>query len=156
MLRDGRCLPRDPQTALVVQEREHQVVRVLVLVPILEREDLEHRVGEKIGHADGSPGNDRRRQGVGLDVALDEIVPDEMGAPDVECAELGARELALGAEDAAGWDRFVRLAKGRSSRVLRAEFPRLRRLPCLWSPSWFVSTVGGAPLEIVRRYVENL
>lgn len=26
---------------------------------------------------------------------------------------------------------------------------------CLWAPSWFVSTVGGASLEVVRRYVEN-
>jgi putative transposase len=51
--------------------------------------------------------------------------------------------------------RFVQLAKGRSSRLLRQEFPRLRRLPCLWSPSWFCSTAGGAPLEVVRRYVEN-
>ena len=51
--------------------------------------------------------------------------------------------------------RFVGLAKSRSSRLLRMEFPRLRRLPVLWSPSWFVSTVGGAPLEVVRRYVEN-
>ena len=41
--------------------------------------------------------------------------------------------------------RFVGLAKGRSSRLLRMEFPRLRRLPVLWSPSWLVSTVGGAP-----------
>ena len=46
---------------------------------------------------------------------------------------------------------FVRLLKGRSSRLLRMEFPRLRHLPVLWSPSWFVSTVGGAPLEVVRR-----
>lgn len=51
--------------------------------------------------------------------------------------------------------RFVQLAKGRPARMLRSECPRLRRLPCLWSPSWFVSTVGGAPLEVVRRYVEN-
>jgi putative transposase len=50
---------------------------------------------------------------------------------------------------------FMRLVKGRSSRLLRGEFPRLRRLPVLWSPSWFVSTVGGAPLAVVRRYVEN-
>ena len=51
--------------------------------------------------------------------------------------------------------RFVGLAKGRSSRLLRMEFPRLRRLPVLWSPSWFVSTVGGVPLEVVGRDVEN-
>ena len=51
--------------------------------------------------------------------------------------------------------RLVQLLKGRSSRRLRQGFPRLRRLPALWSPSWFVCTVGGAPLDVVRRYVEN-
>lgn len=50
---------------------------------------------------------------------------------------------------------LIQKLKGRSSRQLRQEFPHLRRLPALWSPSWFVSTVGGAPLEVVRRYVEN-
>ncbi len=50
---------------------------------------------------------------------------------------------------------LVQSLKGRSSRMVRAEFPALRRGPALWSPSWFVSTVGGAPLEVVRRYVEN-
>jgi putative transposase len=50
---------------------------------------------------------------------------------------------------------FVRLLKGRSSRLLRMEFPRLRHLPVLWRRWWFVSTVGGAPLEVVRRCVEN-
>lgn len=49
------------------------------------------------------------------------------------------------------------LLKGRSSRMLRQEFPRWRgaRMRSLWSRSWFVSTVGGAPLAVVRRYVEN-
>jgi putative transposase len=51
--------------------------------------------------------------------------------------------------------RFMQIMKGRTSRVLRAEFPALRRLSALWTPSWFVSTVGGAPLDVVRRYVEN-
>ena len=50
---------------------------------------------------------------------------------------------------------LVQKLKGRTSRRLRAEFPHPRRLPALWSPSWFVSTVGGAPLDVVRRYVEN-
>lgn len=51
--------------------------------------------------------------------------------------------------------KLVQILKGRSSRRLRQEFPHLARMKCLWSPSWFVSTVGGAPLEVVRRYVEN-
>jgi putative transposase len=46
-----------------------------------------------------------------------------------------------------GVHRFVKLAKGRSSRFLRAEFPWLRsRLPTLWTNSYAVLTVGGAPL----------
>ncbi len=51
--------------------------------------------------------------------------------------------------------RFVGQVKGRTSRMLRREFPALDRLATLWTRSWFVSTVGGAPLEVVRRYVEN-
>jgi putative transposase len=51
--------------------------------------------------------------------------------------------------------KLVQILKGRSSRRLRQEFPHLAPMKCLWSPSWFVSTVGGAPLEVVRRYVEN-
>jgi putative transposase len=50
---------------------------------------------------------------------------------------------------------FMKILKGRSSRILRQEFPRLKRLPSLWTRSWFVSTVGGAPLEVVRQYVEG-
>jgi putative transposase len=50
---------------------------------------------------------------------------------------------------------FMRVAKGRSSRLLRAELAALRRLPCLWSRSWLGSMVGGAPVEVVGRDVEN-
>ena len=51
---------------------------------------------------------------------------------------------------------FVRLVKGRSSRLLRQEFPKLKsRLPTLWTNSVFVSTVGGAPLSVIKQYIEN-
>jgi putative transposase len=55
-----------------------------------------------------------------------------------------------------GIHRLVRLLKGRSSRFLRQEFPRLKsRLPTLWTNSYFVSTTGGAPLELVKQYIEG-
>lgn len=55
-----------------------------------------------------------------------------------------------------GVHRLVKAIKGRTSRVLRDEFPWLRsRLPTLWTNSYFVATVGGAPLEVVTRYVEQ-
>lgn len=55
-----------------------------------------------------------------------------------------------------GIHRFIKLAKGRSSRLLRQEFAWLRsRLPTLWTNSYFVSTVGGSPLAVVKQYIEN-
>ncbi len=55
-----------------------------------------------------------------------------------------------------GIHRLVRYLKGRSSRLLRQEFPWLRsRLPTLWTNSYFVATVGGAPLAILKQYIEN-
>ena len=55
-----------------------------------------------------------------------------------------------------GIHRLVKQVKGRSSRLLRQEFPHLRtRLPTLWTNSYFVATTGGATLEVVKRYVEN-
>jgi putative transposase len=45
---------------------------------------------------------------------------------------------------------------GRSSRLRRQEFPTLRsRLPTLWTNSYFVTTVGLAPSEVIKRNVEN-
>lgn len=55
-----------------------------------------------------------------------------------------------------GIHRLVKQIKGRSSRLLRQEFPSLKsRLPTLWTNSYFVATVGGAPLAIVKQYVVN-
>lgn len=55
-----------------------------------------------------------------------------------------------------GIHRMVRQLKGRSSHMLRREFPSLAtRLPTLWTNSSVVSTVGGSPLAIVRQYIEN-
>ena len=55
-----------------------------------------------------------------------------------------------------GVHRFVKLVKGRSSRLLRSEFPKLKsRLPTLWTNSYYVATAGGAPLDVIRQYVED-
>jgi len=55
-----------------------------------------------------------------------------------------------------GIHRLVKYIKGVTSHELRKEFPSLSsRLPSLWTNSYFVSTVGGAPLEVIKQYVEN-
>jgi putative transposase len=55
-----------------------------------------------------------------------------------------------------GIHRLVKAVKGRSSRLLRQEFPELsRRLPTLWTNSYFVATTGGAPLSAIKRHVQG-
>ena len=64
--------------------------------------------------------------------------------------------LFVGCDPQFGIHRLVKLLKGYSAHALRAEFPALkRRLPSLWTNSYFVSTVGGVTLETLKRYVES-
>jgi putative transposase len=45
--------------------------------------------------------------------------------------------------------------KGRSSHDLRQEFPHLRKLPSLWTRSFFLSTAGDVSQEIIQNYIER-
>lgn len=50
---------------------------------------------------------------------------------------------------------IVNRLKGRTSRVLREEFPSLRsKLPSPWSRSYFAATTGHVSQETIRRYIE--
>jgi putative transposase len=55
--------------------------------------------------------------------------------------------------------RLVNSLKGVSSRRMRQEFPELAahyyRANKLWSGSYFAGSVAGAPLSIVRQYIEQ-
>ncbi len=55
--------------------------------------------------------------------------------------------------------KLVNSLKGVSSRRMRQEFPDLRRhyyrANKLWSGSYFAGSVGGAPLTVVRQYIEQ-
>jgi putative transposase len=54
---------------------------------------------------------------------------------------------------------LVASLKGVSSRLLRQQFgdfhPWLKRRGVLWSPSYFAASCGGAPLDILRQYIEQ-
>ena len=53
---------------------------------------------------------------------------------------------------------LVNSLKGVSSRLLRRDFPELERRYWrghLWSGSYFAGSVGGAPLDVLRRYIEQ-
>ena len=53
---------------------------------------------------------------------------------------------------------LVNSLKGVSSRLLRKQFPELEQRywkDVLWSRSYFAASCGGAPLEIIKQYVEQ-
>ena len=55
-----------------------------------------------------------------------------------------------------GVHKVVKNIKGKTSKILRDEFSELKtKLPTLWTNSYFISTIGGAPLEIVKQYIES-
>ena len=48
--------------------------------------------------------------------------------------------------------------KGVSARLLRKQHPSLRKYywkGVLWSPSYFSGSCGGAPISIIRQYIEQ-
>jgi putative transposase len=94
-----------------------------------------------------------------MEVRLREIIVeviDEKGAWLVELETMPDHvHLLVEVDPQYGVHKLVKAIKGRSSRLLRQEFGWLRsRLPTLWTNSYFVATVGGAPLSVIERYVE--
>ena len=95
-----------------------------------------------------------------IDTRLKEVIRDvctERGCPIIELETMPDHgHILVECDPQYGIHRLVKQIKGRSSRVLRDEFPSLRsRLPTLWTNSYFVATVGGAPLATIKRYIEN-
>lgn len=80
---------------------------------------------------------------VQVDIIEMEVMPDHV-------------HLLLEVDPQYGIHKVVKMLKGRTSRTLRAEFKTIKsRLPSLWTNSYFVSTVGGAPLEVIKQYIEQ-
>ena len=96
----------------------------------------------------------------GADEALKLIIERVCVSRDAELIELEVMpdhvHLLVGIDPQYGIHRLVKEMKGVSSREMRASFAFLkRRLPTLWTNSYFVSTVGGAPLAVIKQYIEN-
>ena len=54
--------------------------------------------------------------------------------------------------------KFINAYKSASSRLLKKEFPTIRQKlweEMFWSRSFCLLSSGGAPIEIIRQYIEN-
>jgi putative transposase len=96
----------------------------------------------------------------GVDTRLKEII-EELSAElrfEVDALEIMPDHvhLLIDCDPQFGIHKIVKHIKGRSSRFLRQEFPWLKsRIPTLWTNSYFVVTCGGAPLSVIKQYIEN-
>ncbi len=96
----------------------------------------------------------------GVDERLKEIIHEASDQMSCEILELEVMPdqvyLLIEVDPQFGIHKAVKRIKGSSSRFLRKEFPWLKsRLPTLWSNSYFVATVGGAPIEVIKQYIED-
>src|ERR1019366_8217771 len=74
---------------------------------------------------------------------------------EIEC-DKNHVHMILSVDPQFGIHKLIKQIKGRSSHHLREEFPDLKsKMPSMWTNSYFVSTVGGVTLDVVKKYVEN-
>lgn len=80
---------------------------------------------------------------LGFEIESIEVMPDHV-------------HLLVDCDPQFGIHRCVKRLKGASSKLLREEFPELKkRIPTLWTNSYFCVSVGGAPLSVIKQYIEN-
>lgn len=96
----------------------------------------------------------------GVDSRLKEIIQDVCAERKASIQELKVMpdhvHLLVTVDPQFGIHRLVKRVKGRSSRLLRQEYPFLKkRMPTLWTNSYYVSTTGSAPLAYVKQYIEG-
>ena len=54
--------------------------------------------------------------------------------------------------------KFINAYKSASSRLLKKEFPQIRQKlwkEYFWSQSFCLLTTGGAPIEVIKEYIET-
>ncbi|MEO3829131.1 IS200/IS605 family transposase [Actinomadura sp. B10D3] len=94
---------------------------------------------------------------------LEEIMRAVCGDFEVELAEFNGEpdhvHLLVHFPPKVALSKLVNSLKGVSSRRMRQEFPELARhywrANKLWSGSYFAGSVGGAPLSVLRKYIEQ-
>ena len=54
--------------------------------------------------------------------------------------------------------KFINAYKSASSRLIKRDYPEVRNKlwkECFWSQSFCLLTTGGAPIEVIRKYIET-
>ena len=99
-----------------------------------------------------------------------EILDDMRGVLESVCTDFEAQLVEFDGEDdhvhllvnyppKVSISKLVNSLKGVSSRMIRQKnYPSIKQKSwggALWSPSYFAGSCGGAPIEIIRQYIEQ-
>ena len=96
----------------------------------------------------------------GIDERLKEILYDIAKEIDVEIKALEVMpdhvHMFIEFDPRINLHNVVKRLKGRSSHILREEYPSLKKkLPSLWTRSYFSCTTGHISEETIKQYVES-
>ena len=96
----------------------------------------------------------------GIDERLKEILYDIAEEIDVEIRTLEVMpdhvHMFIEFDPRINLHNVVKRLKGRSSHILREEYPSLKKkLPSLWTRSYFSCTIGHISEETIKQYVES-
>jgi putative transposase len=117
----------------------------------------EHRVHLIVYHLVWTP---KRRK----PVLVGEVAQDCRALIEKKCAEKGWAVLELAVQPdhihlfVRAWPitsaaEIVKECKRLTSHELRKKYPILKRLPSLWTRSYFAATAGNVSAEVVQRYI---
>ncbi|OTO39957.1 transposase [Enterococcus faecium] len=54
--------------------------------------------------------------------------------------------------------KFINAYKSASSRLIKRDFPRVKQFlwkEMFWSQSFCLLTTGGAPIDVIKKYIQN-
>lgn len=96
----------------------------------------------------------------GIDERLKEVLYDIAKEIDVEIKTLEVMpdhvHMFIEFDPRINLHNVVKRLKGRSSHILREEYPSLKKkLPSLWTRSYFSCTIGHISEETIKQYVES-
>ena len=117
----------------------------------------EHRVHLIIYHLVWTP---KRRK----PVLVDEIGADCKSLIEQKCKEMAWTILELAVQPdhvhlfiqvwpTTSAAEIVKECKGITSHELRIKYPSLKRMPSLWTRSYFAATAGDVSAEVIQRYI---
>lgn len=102
----------------------------------------------------------RRRRVLGGKIAtrLEQLLYEKVKELDVQIEHLAIQpdhlHLFVSAPPSLSASQIVFRLKGYTARILRQEFPILRRMPSMWTTSYFCSTSGNVSQATIQRYIE--